>query len=126
MSDREKITILTKKDCDISYFIGSGAGGQNRQKNHTGVQIQHRESGATGRCSESRSREQNKKQAFLNLTKTPKFKVWLNKKLYEIQQNETIEETVEKQMKAENLVVEMKKDGKWIPYEETKTKTENI
>lgn len=116
----EKITILTKKDCDISYFVGSGAGGQNKQKNHTGCQIIHRESGAVGRCSETRSQDQNRRKAFNNLTKTPKFKLWLSKKLYEITQNETIEETVEKQMSPENLEIQMLQDGKWVPFLEDK------
>lgn len=108
-TERERITILTAKDCDISYFIGSGAGGQNRQKNHTGVQIIHRESGALGRCSESRSQVQNKKKAFLNLTETPKFKIWLAKKRYEISQHETMEQTVEKMMEPHNLEMEVKR-----------------
>lgn len=68
-----------------------------------------------GRCSESRSREQNKKAAFLKLAETPKFKLWLNRKLYEIQQGETMERAVERQMTPDKIRVEVKQDGKWIP-----------
>lgn len=89
--ERQKITILTAKDCDISAYCGSGAGGQARNKVHSAIQIIHRESGAIGRCSESRSQLENKKKAFVRMTETPKFKFWLNKKLYEIQQGETME-----------------------------------
>jgi protein subunit release factor B len=121
--EKERITILRKSDCDISYFKGSGAGGQNKQKNATGVQIIHRESGAIGRNSETRSQDQNRRAAFKSLTETPKFKVWLNKKLYEIRQQETIEETVEKMMVPENLKIEMLEDDKWVPYEEKVSET---
>lgn len=111
---KEKINIASKKDFDISYFKGSGAGGQNRQKNATGVQLIHRESGAMGRCSESRSLIQNKKKAFENLIASPKFKLFLNKKLYEIQQGETMEQAVDREMSPENLEIQGKQDGKWI------------
>jgi len=47
----ERITLVSKKDLDISYFVGTGAGGQNKQKNATGCQMIHRASGALGRCS---------------------------------------------------------------------------
>lgn len=113
---QEKINILNKKDLDISYFVGSGKGGENKQKNATGVQIIHKETGAIGRCSENRSQLQNKKQAFLNLCKTPKMKIWINKKLYEIRNKKTIEEVVEEQMDAKFLQIEKKEDGKWVKY----------
>lgn len=111
----ERITILTRKDCDISYFIGSGAGGQNRQKNATGVQIIHRASSAMGRCSETRSRIQNQKKAFRNLTETPKFKVWLARTMYQIQQGETVEQAVAREMLPHNLVMEVRNElGKLV------------
>ncbi len=52
---KEKIRILSRDDLEISYFVGSGAGGQNKQKNHTGVQMVHPESGAIGRACDTRS-----------------------------------------------------------------------
>ncbi len=111
----ERINILNKSHLDISYYIGSGAGGQNRQKNATGVQLLHRESGAIGRCSETRSQLQNKKRAFCNLLDQPKMKVWLNKKLYEIKNGVTLEEKVDKMMIRENLKIEVKdENGKWV------------
>ena len=112
---REKITILTRKDCDISYFVGPGKGGQNKQKTSSGVNIIHRESGAIGRNSESRSQEQNRKAAFLSMVATPKFQLWLAKKQYEIQQRETMEETVERSMSPDKLRVEVQRDGRWVP-----------
>jgi len=110
---KQKITILSEQDRDISYFIGPGHGGQKKQKTSSGCQMKHLESGAIGRCSEDRSQARNKRAAFERMLETPKFKFWLAKKLYEIRQNETLEETVEKDLSPENLKFEIKKDGKW-------------
>ena len=119
MSDKQKITIATAKDFDVSYSVGSGNGGQAKQKCHSRVTIKHKESGAIAYSSESRSQSDNKKSAFIKLTKTPKFKFWLNKKLYELQNKETIEEAVERQMAPENLIIEtLDENGKWIEYKE--------
>ena len=112
--NRERITIATKKDFDVSYFCGSGAGGQARNKVASGVQIIHRETGAIGRASDSRSQADNKKKAFERLMETPKMKFWLARELYAIQQKETLEETVEKEMVDKNLKYEIKNaEGKW-------------
>lgn len=111
---RDKVTILSKKDLQFSYFCGSGAGGQARNKVHSGVQIKHEESGAIGRASDSRSLDQNKQEAFKRLLKDPRMKFWLAKKVYEVKQGETIERTVEQSMTPENLKYEVKNAlGQW-------------
>ena len=112
--ERERITLCTKKDFEVSYFCGSGAGGQARNKVASGVQIKHPESGAIGRASDSRSQADNKKNAFLRLTKTAQFKFWIAKRMYEIDQQETIEQTVEKETRPNNLKFEIQENGKWI------------
>lgn len=109
-----RIRLVSAKDCDVSSYCGSGAGGQARNKVHSAIQIIHRESGAIGRSSESRSQLENKCTAFIRLTKTPKFKLWLNKKLYEIRHQETIEEAVDRQIAGANVRTEMMRDGKWV------------
>jgi protein subunit release factor B len=111
---RERITILSKKDLDISYFCGSGAGGQARNKVASGVLITHKESGAQGRCSESRSQDQNKRKAFENLCKTPKLKFWISQKLFEIREQETMEEQISRDLDdPSKMKYEVKIDGKW-------------
>lgn len=111
---KERISIATKKDFDVSYFCGSGAGGQARNKVASGVQIIHRESGAIGRASDSRSQADNKKSAFERLLETPKMKFWIVKKLYEVRSHEKIEDTIEKETTPENLKFEIKNaEGKW-------------
>lgn len=122
--ERQRITILSKKDLEISYYIGSGKGGQKKQKTHSGVQIVHPESGAIGRCSDSRSQEQNKKHAFERLLETPKMKFWLTKKIYEIKQQETLEETVAKETAPDKIKYEIKVDGKWVEVDEKHFDTE--
>lgn len=113
-TDRQRVTIATKNDFDVSYYCGPGPGGQARNKSATGVQIIHKESGASGRAHDSRSQSQNKENAFKRLIESPKFKFWLAQRLYEIDKHETIEQTVEREMKPENLRYEIKDaTGKW-------------
>ena len=113
---KEKITIATKKDFEITWFSGGpGAGGQYRNKHNNCCRIKHIESGAMSQATDQRSQEANKKTAFKRIVETPKFKFWLAKKLYEIQNNETVEQYVERQMAPENLIIEVMDDGKWVP-----------
>lgn len=114
VDDRQKVRILSPKDLTISHFCGSGAGGQARNKVHSGVQIKHEESGAIGRASDSRSEADNKVSAFNRLLKDPRMKFWIAKKVYEIRQGETIEQTVDALMTPSNIKYEIKNAvGQW-------------
>ena len=111
---RERIHLVTKNDLDFSYFCGSGAGGQARNKVASGVQVLHRESGAIGRASDTRSQHDNKMAAFVRMTKTAKFKFWLARRLHEIRNEETLEQTIAKECREENLRFEIKDaQGRW-------------
>jgi len=113
--EQQKITLLSKKDLEISWFSGGpGSGGQYRNKHDNCCRIYHLESGARAQGTEERSRAQNLRKAFKRLVETPKMKFWLARKLYELSQQETLEETIEKSLVPENLKFEVKKDGKWI------------
>jgi protein subunit release factor B len=112
--ERERVTILSLKDLDVSYFCGSGAGGQARNKVASGVLIRHEESGAIGRASDSRSQHDNKQAAFKRLLADPRMKFWLAKKVYEVRAGEAIERTIEKETRPENLKFEIKNaKGQW-------------
>lgn len=112
--NRERVRILSEKDLSISYFCGSGAGGQARNKVASGVLIRHEESGASGRASDSRSQADNKKSAFKRMLETPQMKFWLAKKIYEIRNEETIAESVAKETTGANLKYEIKNaQGQW-------------
>lgn len=110
---RDLLFSLGKKDFTISYFSGTGAGGQHRNRHMNCVRIKHPESGATGTGQSSRSRSDNTKEAFNNLLTNPKFKVWHNRKVNEVIAQKTLEETVDDLMKPENLKIEAKENGKW-------------
>lgn len=112
---RERITLATRKDFDVSYFCGSGKGGQAKNKVASGVQIIHRESGAIGRASDTRSQAENKAEAFRRLLQTPKMKFWLLKKKFEVEQEKTVEEAVFVETQDKFLKVEVKdENGKWV------------
>ncbi len=54
---------IRESDLDWQYMIGSGAGGQARQKNQTAVRLTHRPSGLVIRSENERSQRQNKANA---------------------------------------------------------------
>ncbi len=111
---REKVTILSLKDLEVSYFCGPGAGGQAKNKVASGVQMRHSESGAIGRASDSRSQHDNKVSAFKRLMRDPRMKFWISKKVYEVKQGETLEQSVANETKPENLKFEVKnQSGQW-------------
>ncbi len=116
--NRERVSLATAKDFDVSYFCGSGAGGQARNKVASGVQIIHRETGAIGRASDSRSQADNKTAAFKRLLETPKMKFWIARKLYEVKQGEKLEETIARDTAPESLKFEIKDaKGQWEEVE---------
>jgi len=113
--NKQRVTILSQKDLEVSYFCGSGAGGQARNKVASGVQLRHLESGASGRACDSRSQHDNKVSAFKRLCADPRMKFWLAKKVHEVRLGETIEKTIEAETTPEFLKYEVKDaDGKWI------------
>lgn len=113
--ERQRVTILRKKDLEFSYYCGPGHGGQAKNKVASGVMIRHAESGAIAKAHDSRSQEQNKKHAFERLVATPQMKFWIARKLHEIKNQETIEQTIEKECAPENLKLEVKdENGRWV------------
>lgn len=101
---REHVLRVTIKDCDVQTFRVSGAGGQHRDKTSAGVRVVHAPSGASGRCTESRSQHVNKRRAFVRMAESPKFKNWVA-----IQTGKaavSADSWIEEQMRPENLIVE--------------------
>lgn len=113
---KEILFSVTKDDLVIEWYSGHGPGGQNRNKCQNCCRIKHPESGAVTTGQEERSREQNLRNAFKRLAEHPKFKMWANKKVWEIDNKTTIEKEVEKSLIPENIIVEIQKDGKWVPW----------
>lgn len=53
-----------ERDCDLTFFIAGGPGGQHRNKVETGVRLTHRPSGITVTATERRSQYENRERAF--------------------------------------------------------------
>ncbi len=94
---RVRINLVNKDDLDIEQIRGSGPGGQHRNKVATGIRITHRDSGAIGEATESRSQATNKVMAFRRMIDTLEFKTWMDLKLH-----------------PEHLKVEVFKGGRWV------------
>ena len=108
---KELLFSVTKKDFRVDTFRSGGKGGQHQNTTDSGVRITHIESGAVGESREERKQPQNKKIAFERLVKSPKFKLWSNRKALElmnvIKTKEQIEKEVEDSMREENLKIEV-------------------
>lgn len=105
---------ITKKDFEIQTFRSGGKGGQKQNKTDSGCRIIHKESGARGECRNFRSQHQNKREALKRLVQDKRFKLWINRKYFELKDKETIEEKVEKEMNSSNLKIECKnEDNQW-------------
>jgi protein subunit release factor B len=56
-----------ERDCDITFFIAGGPGGQNRNKVETGVRLLHHPSGLVVTATERRSQNANREAAFARM-----------------------------------------------------------
>ena len=114
MGKKELLFSVTKKDLEIHFFSGSGAGGQYRNKHQNCVRMCHMDSGARSTGQSHRERNANLREAFKTLMKQPQFKIWHSKKVQEIIEGKSIEKRVEEMMHPENLKVENVLDGQWV------------
>lgn len=97
---------ITIKDCRVDTFRAGGKGGQNQNKVESGVRIVHEPSGATGEARDSRDQLHNKRNAFVRMAKSVKFKSWLLTEMRRRDGIPTPEEQVEEWMDPKNLKVE--------------------
>lgn len=111
---RERVTIVSPKDLEFSYFAGGGNGGQAKNKIKSGCQIKHTESGAIGRASDSRSLLENKQAAFSRLLLDPRMKFFISKAVYAVRHEESLEESIQKETTDSTLRFEIKDEmGRW-------------
>lgn len=82
--NKQLLFSVTKKDLDITYYSGTGAGGQHRNKCKNCVRIKHIETGIITTGQEERSLRQNLKNAFNRLVNNKEFKKWIKIKASEI------------------------------------------
>lgn len=116
-ADRKPFLTVTLKDCEVQTFAAGGPGGQHQNTANTGVRVTHRKSGAVGVARDSRHQLQNKKAAFRRMAESPKFKLWLNRQLWF--HGILPEQRVVQDMAPENLRIEGRRNGKWVPIEDT-------
>jgi protein subunit release factor B len=112
---KELVFSLTKKDFEITWFSGRGAGGQYRNRHKNCCRIKHIETGIIGTGQSQRSQEQNRKEAFMSLTNNKKFKAWLNiKTSAEVFDLVTVLRQVDEAMDASQLKFEFMRNGEWV------------
>lgn len=115
---RELLLSITEKDFEVSTFHAGGPGGQNQNKRFTGVRILHKPSGAIGESREERSQLSNKRAALKRLSESVKFKLWLNRTIYEMISGKTIEQRVDELMTPDKIKIEVKdQSGKWTLFD---------
>jgi len=111
---KELLFSLTKKDFELEFYRGSGAGGQNRNKVSTCCRIYHRASGAVAEACEERTQGQNKKIAFTRLLETPAFKSWHKAEVSaRLQGYQNAVAMVDHMMRPENLKIEVFTEDGW-------------
>lgn len=110
---KEPLFSVTKKDFEVVWFSGKGAGGQHRNKHQNCCRIFHKDSGAVGIGQNHRERTYNQRDALNSLVASEKFQTWVKLKVGRSLLDESeIERKVEKEM--ENIKVEVFEDGKWV------------
>ena len=109
---KELLFSITKKDLQIEFFSGTGAGGQKRNKCQNCVRMTHPESGAMATGQSNKERPANLREAFKGLNRNAKFKMWIAEKIEEYNTGETLEERVETMMHPDNLRIEYKNKDK--------------
>lgn len=104
---KELLFSVTKKDLEITYFSGTGSGGQHRNKHQNCVRIKHPESGVIVTGQDSKERKTNLKNVFLRLSQHPKFKLWLNNRIWEeTNKEQSVIDIVEEMMQPVHMKIE--------------------
>lgn len=96
--NKELLFSLTKKDFKIETMRGSGKGGQHRNTTDSAVRITHPESGAVGYSEDERSQHQNKRVALQRLVASNQFKVWHQRKSFELLGKIKTKEQIEREI----------------------------
>lgn len=123
---KELLFSVTKKDLEITFFSGTGPGGQNRNKVQNCVRMRHPDSGASSTGQSNRDRQANLKEAFNTLVRSIEFKMWHNRKTQELLTGKSIEDKVNEQMSSRYMKVENRdSSGKWVLYDEDENESQD-
>ena len=112
---KELLFSVTAKDFDFKFTIGTGNGGQKKQKTSSACHCKHVESGARGYAEDTRSQLQNKQMAWKRCIETKEFKNWYKLQVAKATgQQAILEDTVEKMMNDRYIRTEIKNEkGLW-------------
>lgn len=109
----KKIFKVTKDDFDVSWFSGTGAGGQHRNRHMNCCRLKHKDTGIIKTGQSHREKQANQSEALNSMAEDPRFKSYCQIKLSELEKGKTIEEEVNEMLSLENLKIEVKENGKW-------------
>jgi peptide chain release factor 2 len=124
--NKELLFSITKKDLELCFFSGHGAGGQNRNRHMNCVRLKHKDSGVIVTGQSYKEQRYNIKEALNNLVKHPKFKMWHTQKVNEILSGQTLGQKVDEMMLPENIRIEIQdEEGRWI-LDDEKSKKNNL
>jgi protein subunit release factor B len=105
---------VTKDDLTITYFSGTGAGGQYRNRHKNCVRIKHNDTGIIKTGQAHRERAANLRDAFLALTRDRRFLRFCHLQLGELEKGKTASERVDQMMqRTEDFLVEIQTDNGW-------------
>jgi len=110
---------VTKKNFQVSWFSGTGAGGQHRNKHMNCCRLRHIDTGVVKTGQSNRNRAANQAEALNAIAKDPRFLAHVSLKLSEMERGETTEQRVAKMLLRDNLLIETKDEkGNWAPTED--------
>jgi protein subunit release factor A len=111
---KELIFSVSIQDCEIQTFPCGKNGGQNGNRNQTGVRLIHNPSGARGESREFKSQLQNKRAAFERMAMTEKFQWWCKSQAQKFMGKKSIDQTVDELMSSEHIKVEFLSEEGWV------------
>lgn len=104
---RKKIFSINKGELGISYFSGTGSGGQHRNRHMNCVRMFHKASGAKVSCQDFREKRRNEVEALRRLSEHRLFRLYVMRRCAVIEMDYSkICKEVDREMRPENLLVE--------------------
>jgi protein subunit release factor B len=106
---------VTKKDFTLTWFNGSGGGGQHKNKHANCARLKHDDTGIITVGQDHKERPRNQKDALRRMSNHPKFMAFCELRLKEIEDGVTLEQKVNEMMEPNNILIEVKDEqGNWI------------
>ena len=113
---KELLFKVTAADCRWDYYVGTGNGGQNKQKTASACRCTHVASGAVGKAEDHRSQHQNKRLAFERMARTEAFQKWAKvEAMRRSGELALVQERVDRQLRLETTVEVQDEKGAWRP-----------